>query len=321
VIDRVTADKDLFERSHYHIVVRENGETLIGKEAYEPILKRAGLADNNRYLGADYRVDPAGGILIMLMGASLVRMQDALVGLDHDINFITVGEDATEYPNRIADDAMVEIYYRVEAPESNIDTVMAALSDIREPYKTGDFDTGGCWLAYVRRQTAESAVEILNKSLIDCRLVDVDYNGVRIIEEGVDYATVIDSAAESEEPPLPWNAQSAEFYALDEAAQKKSLKGRWLSYSIRKFDYPTGLIIHITPTSYFKVKRELWSGDFPIDHLIPDSLEKYGDKVGVYQCKSLNLNHCDFLLGNRVNMNESLMLRAHLNQMGKEAFQ
>lgn len=325
-VERVLADKDLFKRDYYKIVVNDDeGKPLIGKEAYEPLLKRAGLADTNRYFGADYRVDPEGGILIKLGGASLQRMKQALADSDHTMVYVSgKDDDLVDNPLKIADDDMVAVYFRVEAPEQDVQAVLDMLVEDNKPkpYRSANFAEagGGCWLAYVRRASAEEVVEYLVAKSIPAEIAEVDRTGARIIEEGVEGVSVIDTGAAEIEPPLPWNDGAEEFAKMDEKEQRKALAGRWLLYTIRQYPYPTGLIVHITPKSYFNREGKMWDGELPIQHLLGDTFEKFGDKVGVYQCKSLGMNPADFMLGNKAGMKESLALRMHVNLLGEDAF-
>lgn len=325
-IERVLADKDLFKRDYYKIIVNDDaGAPLVGKEAYEPLLKRAGLADTNRYFGADYRVDPEGGILIKLGGASLQRMKEALASSDHTMVYVSGKEDdGVDNPLKIADDDMVAVYFRVEAPEVDVQMILDMLNDDNKPkpYRSANFAEagGGCWLAYVRRASAEEVVDYLVAKSIPAEIAEVDRTGTRIIEEGTVGVTVVDTGAADIEPPLPWNEGADEFAKMDEKAQRKALAGRWLLYTLRKYPYPTGLIVHITPKSYFNREGKMWDGELPIGHLLTDNFEKFGDIPGVYQCKSLDMNPADFLLGNKAGMKESLALRMHVNLLGENAF-
>jgi hypothetical protein len=323
-IGRVLADKDLFAPDMYHITILEDNSPTEKKEPYEVALKRAGLIGAGRYGDVDYEGHDDGGIIVQLGGSATERMKDALDKSGHPYRMNKMLEEklGDEYDTdyKIADDQMVAVYFRIDVATGLTTDVIPVLeaASVREPYRARDMGVG-CWLAYVRSATADDALTALVAAGYQAEKVEVDHMGERIIEEGSD-ATVVDTGAAFVEPPMPWNDRAEEFAAMTEDEQRKALKGRFLLYTVRDHGYPHGRIIHITPRSYFNEHDKLWEGELPIQHLLPPNFDKFGDKVGVYHCKSLDLNTADFLLGNKAEMKESLMLRMHVNGLGDDAW-
>ena len=327
-IGDILADKDLFAPDMYHLTILNNGEPSKIIEDYDPILKRAGISDNGRYLGAQFDKHEDGGIVIQLGGAATLRMKEALQESGREYTLVATITEKEGYGDdnvyKIADDQLVATYFRADALDrsvAQVNTMIEANVGAKTPYRARDLNDGGSWHAYIRRSDAEKTVEILLATGAKAELNEVDHLGVRIIEEGTEDAIVLDREAKNVEPPAPWNDRRDEFYALDEEGQKKAFQKLlpFLLYSLRDYGDPYRIIAHITPKTYFNEHGKLWEGELPLEGVLPDNFTKFGDKVGVYQIKSLDLNTTDFILGNKAKMRESLMLRAHLNSLGNDA--
>ena len=325
-IGRVVADKDMFAANMFHLtIMTETGEPSTDMADYEPIIKRAGLAENTRYLGWEYKAHEKGGIIIELGGAASLRMEGALAESGREYTLASMAEQKEDFdpsnPFRIALDQMVEVYFRVDVKDHKREEILAILDaeKAKEPYRSNDVDFG-CWLAYVRERFATDVVALLATKGISAEMVEVDPEGERYIEEGTEGVKVLDQGAAKEEPPAPWNDRANEYYAMTEEEQKETRIKLlpFLLYCLRDYGYPNRIIAHITPKTYFNQHGKMWDGDFPFDDLMPDTFEKYGTKVGVYQNKALNLNTADFTLGNQRQMKESLNLMSHVNSIGVE---
>ncbi len=305
----VLADKGLFGVKHFHLMLPQNDIAL-----YTDVIKRAGLLNENDY-PCEWEKHADEGIVIHTTTAGAERIRQALEGVEYTFEEIKENVSTVTPEWKIADDEMIAIYFRVDVPNrtmSEITPIMDA-DGLRAPFKSRDVDDFGCWMAFVREQGAAKVIALLADNGIESKLAEVNANGERIVEEGAD-VTVIDTGADEVEPPLPWNEGAAAFAALDEKAQRKSLRGKYLLYTIRDYE-GTGLIIHITPRSWFREHHNLWPGELPIDHLLPPNVERYTDAPGMYRCRSLDMNATDFMLGNKAHMHESLPLRAYCNML------
>lgn len=326
-IEDVLADKDLFAPDMYHLTVMDNGEPSKNMDDYTPLLKRSGLIGTGRYMDIEHEKHEDGGIIIQLGGAATVRMNEAIALSGREVTLKPMIQEKEGYGDdnvyKIANDALVGTYFRVDALDrqiAQVNPLVVAARGGKLPYRARDLEDGGSWHAYIRRADAEKTVEILTEAGAKAELAEVDHLGERIVEEGAG-AEVVDRDAAFVEPPAPWNEQRDEFYALSEEEQVKAMHKLlpFLLYSMRDYGYPHRIIVHITPRTYFQKHDKLWEGELPLEKILPDNFEKFGEKVGVYQVKSLDMNTTDFLLGNKAGMRESLMLRAHLNGLGDNA--
>jgi hypothetical protein len=329
-VHRVVAEKDQFSSDLFHITLfDENDEPSKNEDDYIPILKRAGLAENTRYMGWDYKKHKDGGIVIQLGGAANLRMEGALTESGRKYTINSMAEEKTGFdpnnPYRIALDNMVETYFRVDVAGHNLATVMPIIdaAEVVKAYRTNDVE-GDCWVAYVRERYADDAVAALAEQNITGVVVAVDPEGTPLVEEGAlqDGERVIDQGAASVEPPAPWNEGAEVYAAMSDDERKKTNKKLlpFILYCIRDFGAPHRLIAHLTPKTYFNREGKMWDGDLHavLGDLMPDVWDKYGDRPGVYQCKALDLNTADFTLGNQRGMKESLNLMAHINSIGVE---
>lgn len=328
-IGDILADKDLFSPDLYHLTLMDDaGQPSKNMDDYNAILKRSGLIGSGRYMDLEHEKQEEGGIIIQLGGAATLRAQAALNESGREYTLVARITEKEGYGDenvyKIANDQLVGTYFRADALDrsvAQVNTLIAETLGARAPYRARDLEAGGSWHAYIRRADAEKTVELLIEAGAKAELNEVDNLGVRIIEEGTEDAIVLDRDAKFVEPPAPWNDRREEFYALDEEGQKKAFQKLlpFLLYSLRDYGHPHRVIAHITPKTYFNEHDRLWDGELPLDDVLPDNFVKFGDKVGVYQIKSLDLNTTDFILGNKAKMKESLMLRAHLNSLGNDA--
>jgi hypothetical protein len=329
-VHRVVAEKDMFNADRYHITLfDENDEPSKNEDDYTPIIKRAGLAENTRYLGWDYDKQEDGGIAIQLGGAATLRMEGALDESGRKYTMVSMAEKKEDFvsdnPYRIALDALVETYFRVDVRGYSLSKVDQVIkdADVVKPYRTNEVGDD-CWLAFLRERYASDAVNALAAANIVATVSAVDPEGALIVEEGalLEGERVVDQGDASIEPPAPWN-EGAEVYAAMTDDERKATNKKLLPfilYCIHDFGAPHRLIAHLTPKTYFNKTGEMWDGDLHavIGDLMPDSWNKYGERPGVYQCKSLDLNTADFTLGNQRGMKESLNLMSHVNSLGVE---
>lgn len=305
----VYAEKGVWDRPRYHVVI-PNGDL----NAYIDLVKRAGLMNEND-TESEWEKHPEEGIIIRTTTAGGIRIEQALEGIEHEMTRMTDDEVVASDDWKIADDDLIAIYFRVDVPDLTIAAIQPVIDDADSaPFKTRDVAGFGCWLAFMRERAASKMIEALSESGVKSHLSEVDRNGDRIVEEGAG-AVVVDTEAEEEEPPLPWNDRAAEFAAMDEKEQRKTLRGKYLLYTVRDYGLPHGRVIHITPKSIFKATGRIWDGDIAgiLKRMLPPNIEKMGDAPGRFQCKSLDLNATDFTLGNKAEMIESLNLRMWVN--------
>lgn len=312
VIDRIVATKGDI-RIINHIVLKDATEA-----DYYLVLKDAGIDPEEEYRGV--QIDENGMTVITHEGgASNKRLTEALKDWDHTHTIENEEPKMEGDPNWVvAQDEMVAIYYRVDVPDQKLETIepMLVKGGMRPAFAAREVEEAQmCWLAYVREETAEQNRDILLGNSIPCEVVAVDRFGERIIAEDAGAeAKVVDTGAAEQEPPAPWNDRADEFAAMDEKEQRKAIKGSWLLYSIRDYGAPHHRIIHITPLTYFNEHERLWEGELPIEHLFGDlDIKKFGDAPGMYQCKALDTNTLDFMLGNRAKMKDSLLMRGLVN--------
>lgn len=293
---------------HYKVIIRD-GDVA----AYTDLIKQAGLMNEHDY-PCEWERDAVEGIIIHTTKAGGERIRHAIEGIDCTMTEIEGDAPVVISDDwKIADDDLVAVYFRVDianAKAEDIESVLQA-ADSR-PYIRRNVEGFGCWLAYIRERHAATAIEALSQAGFSASLAEVDRNGDRIIEEGSG-AVLIDTGAALIEPPMPWNEGAAEFAALDDKAKRKSLQGKLLLYTVRDYGAPHMRLIHITPMSYFKATGRIWEGEMPIEHLLADGIEKFGEVPGMFQCRSLDLNATDFVLGNKAKMIESLNLRMYAN--------
>ncbi len=312
VIDEVVVTKGY---SYLHnIITIEDGVA----EDYENLLRDAGLRDYEQY---SVVIEDCLTLSTHESGSSHQGLVEALERLEKPYTH-TIEERGTEEEAEVnedylvAEDNMVEIYFRLDVPNQTADVMVDLLVEngMRPAFNSNTVDDK-CWLAYVKKATAEDNKIILENNGYPCEIVAVDRLGNPILEEGAN-AIVVDTKADVIEPPFPWNDKADEFYALSEEEQQKSLTGKWLCFSIRDFgSAPYFRIIHITPISYFNKNKMIWDGDLPIEHLFKGvPIEKFGDKPYVYQCKAYDAATLNHLLS-KGKMVDSIGLTNYVNSL------
>lgn len=311
----ILADKDMFSHQTRHLVITENGTP----DAYRRVLDRAGLLHNPDNEQQWWKHPSEEGVLIKTSEGGYENLKNALAEFDHTFTLTNEATDDVEATTadeqwQIADDFLVSIYYRVDLPNGSLALALTALArnKLREPYVSREVEGFGSWLAYVRESDARKVMDALNVEGFEGEVVAVDPFGARILEEGVEGATVLDMARHDEEPPLPWNDEAEAFHALSPEDQQKRLQGKYFLYTTRRMPRPMGVIIHIAPKSYFRDHERIWEGELDLSHMLAPNLDRYGDVPGVYQCTSLDEDTVGNLLSH-FGMKESLMLRAYAN--------
>lgn len=210
-------------------------------------------------------------------------------------------------------DGDIAIYYKVDIDGWRISKVEDAVAD------SFDLDTAtayrnspdGCWAAFPRQMQAERFAAVLTSAGIKSKVYAVNDEGVRLAPEGVE---VVDTKRTVELPPRRWNARSAEIETMTDDEKKENLKSVRANEFLfcGKYHGPArGVIMTITPASYFVENGELWDGSLEeIKHLLPLDIEEI--EPGLYQTKSRDWNNVSFDMAKR-GFVESMKLQMHVN--------
>lgn len=309
VIDRIHAVKGTNVLAH-HIIVED-----ADADVYQRIVDNAGIDEDQ------YEINERGLFVnTHSNGSDNKNLQTVLSGIEHTIETRSANDEEADADEDyiVAEDDMVAIYYRIQVANealSNIDNILVK-SGLRPAFVARDVPKDNlCWLAYVREASAIDNQKVLEDNNIMSEMVAVNRYGERIVAEDAD-AVVVDTAAEKIEPPAPWNDRAGEYYAMSEDERKAVITPEWFYYHIRSYPAPHHRVIHITPKSYFDKHTKLWEGDLPIEHLLAKAqatITPYTDAPCMYQCKGLDWNPLDFVLGNNLGMASSYEFSGYIN--------
>ena len=208
----------------------------------------------------------------------------------------------------------IAIYHKVDVDGSK-------LSDIRDLLMDEEIDLNhtaivqrnnsiGCWFAFIRQIQAEEAAKVLVSAGFTVETYAVNDAGERLAPKGIQ---VVDTTAEGEEHPRPWNFRAKEIRKMKADEKKANLKTVKPPEFIFCGNYEGavhGTIIYITPRSYFKEHNKMWEDSLEINHLLPLDFSEVSP--GVYRSKSRDWNHISFDLNSR-GFKENLMLQIALN--------
>lgn len=308
IIGDITATKGFFDNVKYHLVL-----TTGSQDDYDALLTHIGLIGRKLF----WSKHDDEGIVINISGNEkrLLREYIEENNLAHTIHEVHAENTANIDENWIiADDDVIDIYFRVDVVGSSLVDIDSTVkqSGTRPSFKTKDINNYGCWLAYVRKKSADQVLDELVSNGFNATLVEVDEGGNRILEEGSG-AIVLDSNEIQEESPAPWNDKANEFAAMSEQEQKKCITPDMFIYTL----YDTkehGRKAYITPKTYFYENEKMWDGDIPFaDKLLPAGFIRDEKESGLYVCKTLDARTANHVLSSSSKIEDSLALAAHIN--------
>lgn len=211
-------------------------------------------------------------------------------------------------------DGDIAIYYKVDIAGIRISKVEEAIGD------AFDLDTAtayrnspdGCWAAFPRQMQAERFSAVLTTVGIKSKIYGVNDAGERLAPEGVE---VVDTLRKTETPPRRWNDRAGELETMTDEQKAENLKTIRANEFLfcGKYHGPVrGVVLTITPASYFAENGELWEGGSldEIKHLLPLDIEEV--EPGLYQTKARDWNNVSFDMAKR-GFVESMKLQMHLN--------
>jgi len=213
-------------------------------------------------------------------------------------------------------DGIVGVYRKVEVTGAKLpavrDALTAAGEDIEDTFKRRNHALG-CWIATLTERQGEQVYGILKDAGFDVELYAVSDAGERLVPKGSG-VEVVDTSAEAEELPRPWNSRSKEYYKLKKAEAEENWKTVKQDEFIACGNYEgagIGTVVYIVPKAYFKKQGKLFHKSLNIGHLLPSDLKEVSP--GVYRTLSRDWNKVSFALFNSGKFVESLALQIHLN--------
>ena len=227
--------------------------------------------------------------------------------------------DVKEATTVLIEDTSTEIFYSVQVPNAKVSTVTQSLTTGGIDLSTlaGMHDTDeGCWIAFAREKQAIEAAEAVIMGGNACTVVAINRQGQAILADAANGVRVVDTTVDEVQEPRPWNDRADEIAAMtdDEKAELfKGIKGAEFLFTAERHR-EKGTVVYIVPETYFLSQHEMWAGEMPIEHLLPENfLRKI--EPGVYSVKSLEYN---LVIANlaRFGFVESLRLSMHLNDQG-----
>lgn len=215
-----------------------------------------------------------------------------------------------------------KVFYRLDvhgATEASFDELFAKMPNIelnKIIVDRGTFDedgSSGVWTASGLLRLAEKtedAVKALDPSLAT-EVYAVNRDNERLVPKGT---LVVDTLAEREIGPRPWNDRAAEWYAWsdEERAEevKTNIRGDEFIFAGSGSEITRSTMVYIVPKVYFEKNNGLWTETLPIAHLLPEGIKEI--EPGVYEDRNRGWLLVLQNLG-KANMYESMMLRLYLN--------
>lgn len=211
----------------------------------------------------------------------------------------------------------IAIYFKVDvkgAKLSEIEPVLLAAAHRIDGLVQRNSSTG-CWIAFVRKVDAVKAVETLTAAGFEATEYGVDDHGERLVAEGVEGVSVVDTSAPKNYGPRIWNDRAAEIAAIvgedDLKKHNRSFKGEEFLFCAEYGRVGMGTVVHIVPKEYFDKHGKMFPENLNIGHVMPDDFKEI--EPGVFKTMGRNLHVTVAELAHRRGFIESMRLQLFLN--------
>ena len=226
-------------------------------------------------------------------------------------------EDPSQNLDENGDDLMVTPdkgnfdYFKTEVTGAKLAQVepILAQAGIRlkgQVYRWRD-NTAGCWFVCIMLKFATKIEEAVRAAGLEAETYQVNNRGDRLVAK-VAGVKPVDVNAQDEIGPRPWNDRSAEWHALsdeDKEKNRKTWKGK--EFLVTGTDmHPLGIVIWVTPESYFRKHGTAYPERIDIKHLLPDFMREIEPWTFYCTDESKDWNTVSFLVENKAKFQDDL---------------
>lgn len=267
-------------------------------EAIEKALDQLGIPEN--------RVEHVeGGIKILLHSFQVQMFKDEFEKAEETYTITLLDE---EIPDLIP---VKGVYFRLFVKDQKIADVGELIRAEAEYVYADDVEDGSHYL-FSREADAEAAGIAMIKGGYEAKIVGVNQKNQEIVAgEGV---KVIDSKAEKEvTDPRPWNERAKEYKKLKKKERQAIIDGikpDEIIFTVEHRENQNDCVAYFTPLSHFRATKTIYDGPLPIDHLLPERLEKHHEGVYVARRADPHLLVAELC---KKGFKESLALRFEVN--------
>lgn len=214
---------------------------------------------------------------------------------------------------KISDNLSPNLYYKVEIGGKSLTEVEAALAGHPAEVSLGQVvakrdASFGCWYAFTREVYAVGLRDAAILQGWEADSYGARRDGSRIAPKGVE---VVDTEAEAEIGPRPWNDRSREIDAMSKEERTKNaseVSGAEFIYTGRTTN-EGGTVFHVVPADWFAKSKGLYPEPLGISALLPSDAVEIAP--GTYFVKTRNYGLVSYDLG-RKGMLESFWLAMYV---------
>lgn len=235
--------------------------------------------------------------------------EDPKTSLDEDGFDIMVTEDSSNCD-----------YFKTEVVGADVERVKDIVADAGVRYRGSVYKAGniknGSWTVCITLRLAQKIEDALREAGLEVETFQVNHRGERLVAK-VAGVKPMDRNAVAEIGPRPWNDRAAEWNAMsdeDKEKDRKTWKGSEFLMTGTEF-HAAGLVVWITPESYFRQHKAQFPERIDISHLLPSYMEEVAPWT--FKCKDeqKDWNTVSFAIENKAQFKDSTLFAIYINTL------